>query len=75
MAARKYVCRQGDMIDLIAYEAFGYWSGAVNAILTLPENANLRDAGQKLEAGDVVWLPDGLEQESVKPQVRLWDET
>ena len=65
------------MIDLIAYEAFGYWDeGVMGTILTMPENASLRGAGQKLDVGDVVWLPDieVLPTREDTTVVRLWDQ-
>jgi phage tail protein X len=65
-----YVTRDGDMIDLIAYRAYGYSSGAVEQIIEA--NYGLCEQPPVLPAGIRIVLPD-LAPTTAKAPVRLWD--
>lgn len=70
MAAKTYVTRDGDMLDLIAFVHYGYSSGAVEAILDA--NYGLADQPPVLAAGISIILPD-IAPAPVSAPVRLWD--
>lgn len=48
--------QDGDMLDRICYDYYGYSSGAVEAVLVA--NPGLADHGTVLEAGLTITLPD-----------------
>jgi phage tail protein X len=73
--AAKYRTRQGDMLDRICLEFYGYSSEAVEAVLK--HNPGLAALGPVYEAGVIIALPD-LKRPELKLQgqtdrVRLWD--
>lgn len=72
MAAR-YVTREGDMLDDIAWRHYGYHAGTVEAILEA--NRDLSAHPPMLPAGLIITLPDMPAAAERSPKVvRLWDE-
>lgn len=71
---RTYITRQGDMIDLIAYRAYGgRQAGAVEAILEANRPIGLADYGPQLPRGLTLTLPDLPSTLTETPLVKLWD--
>ncbi|RJF81138.1 phage tail protein [Azospirillum cavernae] len=68
MAAR-YVTRDGDTVDWIAWKHYGAVGGAMEAVLQA--NDGLADAGPLLPAGRTILLPD-LPSPTVQTLVRIW---
>lgn len=68
MAAR-YVTREGDTVDWIAWKHYGPVTGAMEAVLDA--NRGLADAGPVLAAGLTIILPD-LPTPAVQQLVRIW---
>lgn len=68
--AAKYRTRQGDMLDSICIEFYGYSSEAVEAVLK--HNPGLAALGPVYEAGVIIELPQ-LKLKGKIDRVRLWD--
>ncbi|MCG5240470.1 tail protein X [Azospirillum doebereinerae] len=68
MAAR-YVTRDGDTVDWIAWKHYGKADGAMEAVLAA--NHGLADAGPVLAAGLTITLPD-LPTPAVERLLRIW---
>jgi phage tail protein X len=69
MAAKTYVTKEGDMIDLICWQQYkGRMTGTVEAVFDA--NPCLEDMGPLLPAGLVLILPDVSVK--VTPTVYLW---
>jgi phage tail protein X len=73
--AAKYRTRQGDMLDRICLEFYGYSSEAVEAVLK--HNPGLSALGSVYESGVIIALPDlkgpELKLQGQADRVRLWD--
>ncbi len=69
--ARTYTTIDGDMVDEIAYRAYGYRPGSVEAVFD--GNRGLCEYPPMLPAGVVITLPDLPAVTTAKPSVRLWD--
>lgn len=68
--SRKITTRDGDVVDMIALEAYGRTAGATEAILDA--NVGLAELGPILPAGVVIILPDVAERSLIET-VQLWD--
>lgn len=69
-AFESYTCRQGDMVDLIAFRRFGASNVMTEAILDA--NPGLAARGEVLPAGLVIKIPlPDVKPRTVTP--RLWD--
>ncbi|MGB1374074.1 MAG: tail protein X [Aequoribacter sp.] len=66
----KYRTRQGDMLDRICLEFYGYSSEAVEVVLK--HNPGLAALGPVYEAGVIIELPQ-LKLKGKIDRVRLWD--
>lgn len=60
----------GDAVDLIAFNYYGYHEGTSQHILEA--NRGLADYGTTLPAGVRVWLPD-LPEKPPQTTINLWD--
>jgi phage tail protein X len=73
--AVKYRTRQGDMLDRICIEYYGYSNGAVEAVLK--HNPGLAALGSVYESGVIIALPEltrpELKLQGQTERVRLWD--
>lgn len=67
----RYLTRDGDMIDAIAWTHYGRTAGATEAILAA--NPDLEARGPKLPAGIEILLPELAPAEAPTGRVRLWD--
>jgi phage tail protein X len=68
---RRVISREGDVLDLVALEAYGRTAGTTEAILdTNPAIAGL---GPVLPAGVELILPDLADDTVAAGTVRLWD--
>jgi phage tail protein X len=67
--AETITTRDGDMVDQIAFDRYGYSAGAVEAILLA--NRGLAAYGPSLPAGLVVVLPAPAKKTRVE-STRLW---
>ncbi|WP_449221141.1 tail protein X [Tistrella mobilis] len=67
----RYLTRDGDMIDAIAWAHYGHTAGATEAILAA--NPDLEARGPKLPAGIEILLPELAPAGVAVRQVRLWD--
>lgn len=69
--ATEYVTVQGDMIDLVAFRAYGHHVGTAEVVLEAnPHVAGLEDV---LPAGTLLVLPDLPARATPKKKIRLWD--
>ncbi|MCB1473851.1 MAG: tail protein X [Rhodobiaceae bacterium] len=68
--ARTVITQDGDMVDLIAWRAYGKTTGPTEAILEA--NRWLADYPATLPAGLTIILPDLAEPAAVR-QVNIWD--
>lgn len=66
----KYRTRQGDMLDRICLEFYGYSKEAVEAVLK--HNPGLAALGSVYESGVIIVLPE-LKLQGQTDRVRLWD--
>lgn len=64
-----YITREGDTVDLIAFERFGSSTAVTEAILSA--NPNLASLGPKLDAGLTLRIPIPSKQDR-KSSTRLW---
>lgn len=72
--ARTYVTKDGDMLDMICYRAYGgRQSGAVEAVLDANYAARLADYPAILPQGVRITFPDLPSTISQTPLVKLWD--
>lgn len=69
--ARSVVTKDGEMVDQIAYRAYGYRPGAVEAVFEA--NPGLCEHPPLLPAGLVIILPDLPARASAASPIRLWD--
>lgn len=67
---RRVTSREGDMVDLIAWTAYGHREGTAEAVLAA--NPGLGGLGPVLPAGIEIALPD-LSPPPAPRQVRLWE--
>jgi phage tail protein X len=65
-----YRTTDGDMLDLIAWAAYGVQAGATEALIEA--NPHVIDIGLALPSGIEINLPD-LDPQPVAQPVRLWD--
>jgi phage tail protein X len=69
--ASEYITVQGDMVDLIAFRAYGHHLGTTEAVLAAnPHIAALPDV---LPAGTRITLPVVDRQATPRRKIRLWD--
>ena len=68
--SRTVVTKAGDVVDQLALAAYGYTTGATEAVLDA--NPGLPAAGPVLAAGLSVVLPDLADPQQAL-QVQLWD--
>ena len=68
--ARTVITQDGDMVDLIAWRAYGATGGPTEAILEA--NRWLAGYPAMLPAGLTIVLPD-LPAPAAAPQVNIWD--
>ena len=69
--ARTYTTKGGDMVDLIAYRAYRYRPGSVEAVFEA--NPGLCEHPPILPAGIVITLPDLPARAAAYSPIRLWD--
>ncbi len=62
--------RQGDTIDLICYQHYGYTAGVTEAVMRA--NPDLCELGPVLPVGTAVYLP-AFQPAASKPAVQLWN--
>lgn len=71
---RTYTTRDGDMLDLICYRAYGgRQAGAVEAVLEANQPINLSDQPPVLARGITLVLPDLPSSVAEVRLVKLWD--
>lgn len=71
---RTYTTRDGDMLDLICYRAYGgRQAGAVEAVLEANQPINLSDQPPVLPRGITLVLPDLPSSVAEVRLVKLWD--
>jgi phage tail protein X len=68
---RTVISKQDDMVDALAYAAYGYRPGAVEAVFEA--NPGLCEYGPLLPAGLRIVLPDLAPSTGVRSPLRLWD--
>lgn len=68
-----YTCNDGDQLDAICKDIYGYSRGSTEAVLSHESNRELARKTPDLEAGDQVYLPDLPPQDSRIPTLNLWD--
>lgn len=66
-------CKDGDELDMICREYYGYSRGSVEAVLADERNRELALKLPILMDGDAVYLPDLAPQARDYQGVRLWD--
>lgn len=66
-----YETRDGDSLDLICFNHYGYEIGTTEVVLE--QNRGLATYGPVLPAGITVELPDLASPAVVTEQVNLWD--
>ncbi len=67
-----YTCSDGDQLDAICKEIYGYSRGSTEAVLSDERNRELAKKTPDLEAGDQVYLPNLPPQETGVKQINLW---
>ena len=68
-----YNCKDGDQLDQICRDIYGYSRGSVEAVLSHETNRELAKKMPVLDAGDVVYLPTINAAQPVTTVSRLWD--
>lgn len=69
---RLYTTKQHDMLDMICFQAYGYHTGTVEAVLEA--NRDLSGMSVLLPAGLTIVLPELPAAATLTPAVmRLWD--
>lgn len=68
-----YTCKDGDQLDAICKDIYGYSRGSTEAVLSHESNRELARKTPDLVAGDQVYLPDLPPQDSGVPTLNLWD--
>ena len=67
-----YNCKDGEQLDQICRDIYGYSRGSVEAVLSHETNRELARKMPVLGAGDVVYLPDLAPQETGVKTINLW---
>lgn len=65
-----YKTSQGDTLDYVCWKAYGYQSGAVEALLAA--NPGLADLGDVLPTNTSIVLPDLAKPATELQPIRLW---
>ena len=68
-----YTAKDGDQLDAICKDIYGYSKGSTEAVLSHESNRELARKTPDLQAGDQVYLPDLPPLESGVTSVNLWD--
>lgn len=68
-----YTAKDGDQLDAICKDIYGYSRGSTEAVLSHESNRELALKTPDLQAGDQVYLPDLPPQETGVTSVNLWD--
>ena len=71
--ATYYTCRDGDELDSICRDVYGYSRGSVEQVLAHENNRELAEKLPLLDIGDVVYLPDIAPRQNTNGTTRLWD--
>jgi phage tail protein X len=66
-----YQCRDGDELDAICFDYYGFSRGSVEQVLAHEQNRELAEKLPILEVGDSVYLPD-IARPSFTPQTGIW---
>lgn len=67
-----YNCKDGEQLDQICRDIYGYSRGSVEAVLGDEQNRELAKKMPVLSAGDVVYLPDLAPQNIETQPINLW---
>ncbi|MBB78344.1 MAG: phage tail protein [Crocinitomicaceae bacterium] len=67
-----YTAKEGDQLDAICKEIYGYSRGSTEAVLAHESNRELAKKTPDLQAGDQVYLPDLPPQETGVKTLKLW---
>lgn len=68
----KYRAKEGDVLDAIAHQHYGYVnSDVLNAVIEANKDSLLD--GDRLQAGQIVVLPKMPETKEASRTIRLWD--
>lgn len=67
-----YNCKDGDQLDQICRDIYGYSRGTVEAVVSHESNRELAKKMPVLSAGDVVYLPDMAPQNIETQPINLW---
>ena len=67
-----YNCKDGDQLDQICRDIYGYSRGSSEAVISHETNRELAKKMPVLNAGDVVYLPDLAPQNIETKPINLW---
>ena len=70
--AMYYNCKDGDQLDQICRDIYGYSRGSVEAVVSHETNRELAKKMPVLSSGDVVYLPDLAPQNIETQPINLW---
>ncbi len=71
--ASYYTCKDGDELDLICRDFYGYSRGSVEAVLSDEKNREVAQNLPILSTGDVIYLPDLAPQARGATTTNLWN--
>lgn len=57
MSETVYITKQGDVLDFVCWQHYGFMSGAVEAVLTHEANRHLKDSPVVIPMGTKITLP------------------
>jgi phage tail protein X len=68
-----YNCKDGDALDMICKNIYGYSRSSVEAVLADSRNREIAKKMPLLEAGDVIYLPDIPKPNGPTIYTNLWN--